>query len=283
MAQEGNGPASVGSVPAAADAAEAEGVELVRQLEACIARHPAEVAVIALDEAQVAARFRDGMPLLVPEMLGLDATWARRCALAVCEVLAGLGGRIEADEARGVAKEIIGRRIDLVRLVAGREERSLEGGGTGQVMTLIRWSCLAAAYRAYARRLSDLVEGEAWQGGYCPLCGSWPAMAELRGREGPRFLQCACCGTAWPFRRLCCPFCGNTDHRRLGFLYLDEDRGRYRADCCEACRRYLKTVRSPALGGIESAALEDARTTHLDAAAQGKGFQRGAPAFPWTR
>ena len=36
-----------------------------------------------------------------------------------------------------------------------------------------------------------------WSEGYCPLCGAWPALAEVRGIERSRYLRCGRCGAEW--------------------------------------------------------------------------------------
>ena len=37
-------------------------------------------------------------------------------------------------------------------------------------------------------------------GGYCPICGAWPLLGELRGVELSRFSRCAGCGAGWRAR-----------------------------------------------------------------------------------
>ena len=45
------------------------------------------------------------------------------------------------------------------------------------------------------RSVDDSSPEEAvWQQGYCPICGGWPLLAELRGIELAQYLRCAACG-----------------------------------------------------------------------------------------
>ena len=52
---------------------------------------------------------------------------------------------------------------------------------------------------------SSSPEEAVWQQGYCPICGGWPLLAELRGIELAQYLRCAACGSGWRSRRMFCP------------------------------------------------------------------------------
>src|SRR5437773_1994359 len=45
-----------------------------------------------------------------------------------------------------------------------------------------------------------------WNRGYCPACGSWPAMAEVV--DGHRTLRCSFCAAAWELAQYACIYCG---------------------------------------------------------------------------
>jgi len=64
------------------------------------------------------------------------------------------------------------------------------------------------------RRWASL-KSESWTAGYCPVCGAWPAFAELRGIECSRYFRCGCCGAGWQAHCLYCPYCGMNDHNEL--------------------------------------------------------------------
>jgi FdhE protein len=72
--------------------------------------------------------------------------------------------------------------------------------------------------------------------------------------------------------RLFCPFCGNRDHRVLGYFSAVGEEGRYRAATCDTCRGYVKMVTT--LGPLEAPQLlvADVATLHLDLAAADRGF-----------
>jgi FdhE protein len=136
-----------------------------------------------------------------------------------------------------------------------------------------------------AARSAALTDVDRWDRGYCPVCGSWPALAELVGAEKRRVLRCGRCGTAWSWLVLLCPYCGNDDHRTLGTLSEEassvptsstsgESRSKDRVDVCERCHGYVKSIATfhsvptPRLGA------EDAATVHLDVGAREAGYVR---------
>src|SRR5207247_2325597 len=49
---------------------------------------------------------------------------------------------------------------------------------------------------------------QAWSHGYCPACGSWPALAEVV--EGHRVLRCSFCAAGWELATYGCVYCGES-------------------------------------------------------------------------
>ena len=139
-----------------------------------------------------------------------------------------------------------------------------------------------------AQRLAAVAgaEGlEAWYRGFCPMCGSWPTLAELVGSERRRMLRCGRCGTGWSWIVLLCPYCGNDDHRTLGTLQESADdtpsapgepraAAGARVDTCERCHGYLKGITAFASYPAVRLAAEDLATLHLDIAATNAGYRR---------
>ncbi len=110
----------------------------------------------------------------------------------------------------------------------------------------------------------------------CPSCGGPPRYSRLARDEGRRFLWCDLCDIQWPFRRLTCAYCGNTQQTRLGYLSIEGD-AQHRIDVCEECRCYLRAVDERGLpeGQRVSFLIEDLGTMHLCAAAEGQGYRPG--------
>ena len=111
----------------------------------------------------------------------------------------------------------------------------------------------------------------AWTHGYCPACGSWPAMAELVG--GHRVLRCSFCASAWEVATGACVYC-----REQGEAFLaaapDEEREDRRIEVCSSCAGYLKTVDIASLSPFPLVAIGDMETMDLDAAAMERGYAR---------
>jgi FdhE protein len=124
---------------------------------------------------------------------------------------------------------------------------------------------------ALRRKLGDSLPAAAASGS-CPVCGSWPALAESRGLERLRRLRCGSCGSDWSSTWLHCIHCGESDHRRLGSLVPDSGGDSRRVDTCETCHGYVKTIAT--LTALDPAVVpyEDLATVDLDVAAIEHGF-----------
>jgi len=137
-----------------------------------------------------------------------------------------------------------------------------------------------------AVRCAALTDVDRWDRGYCPICGAWPALAELVGAEKRRVLRCGRCGIRWSWLVLLCPYCGNDDHRTLGTLVGSEDqpgvssptraerRSKDRVDVCERCHGYVKAIATFTSVPTVRLAAEDAATIHLDVGARDAGYTR---------
>ena len=113
-----------------------------------------------------------------------------------------------------------------------------------------------------------------WSHGYCPTCGSWPLLAELRSLDRTRRLRCGGCAGDWQFSLLCCPYCGESDHERLGTLVLDEKLTSFSVDTCSSCRGYVKSITTLQAIPPFDLLLRDLETLELDLAAADRGYTR---------
>jgi len=140
---------------------------------------------------------------------------------------------------------------------------------------------VAPLLRAYAEHLLPAIErvddgsptGAIWQRGYCPVCGAWPLLAELRGIELAQFLRCSACGSGWRSRRILCTYCGNDDFRDLRTLQ-PEGEMRFRMSVCERCKGYLKIGNAFDPPPAELVALDDLASIDLDVTAIERGYRR---------
>jgi FdhE protein len=143
------------------------------------------------------------------------------------------------------------------------------------IVFFLTQNVLSPFYQKCAENLRPQINYSLWLKGSCPVCGHKPLAAKLRKEEGLRLLQCSLCQTQWWFLRLKCAFCGNTDHEKLQYLYLEEDRGR-RVDVCDSCKKYIKTFDERVLGREVIPHIEEVATIHLDFAAKKEGYIPGA-------
>lgn len=113
-----------------------------------------------------------------------------------------------------------------------------------------------------------------WQLGYCPVCGAWPALVEMRGIQRERRMRCGCCGSDWLLPVLRCAFCGETDHRKLGLLLSEGEEQHLRVETCATCHGYLKSLTTLGALPFSALALKDMSTVAFDLAAQDRGYAR---------
>lgn len=110
--------------------------------------------------------------------------------------------------------------------------------------------------------------------GRCPVCDSLPLLAILRpeGDGGKRWLQCSFCLYEWPYRRVLCPWCGETNKDKLP-RYTAEECEYVRVEACDTCKHYLKsfdlTVNGHVIPMVDEIAL-----AALDVWAVEQGFRK---------
>jgi len=117
----------------------------------------------------------------------------------------------------------------------------------------------------------------------CPFCGGMPQLAILRtpapgagtpADGGQRHLQCACCLTVWPFRRILCPHCGEEDERKLGYFHAaDSAYPHVRLEVCATCNHYLKAIDLTTLG-LAVPLVDEIAASTLDIWAREQGLTK---------
>ena len=236
-----------------------------------------ETARISPSSKDVTAKLARGTPLLRGESLTVDTASLRRRWLTVCRaVKRHQGGEVPTAIIKAADHGTLDPAELLAEVVAGRPAAVLERAqALGVDASLLATALRLAALPHMARLAIDferLWRRAGWPHGYCPVCGSWPLLGEFRGLEQTQFLRCALCATSWEFPRLCCPFCGTSDHRQLAYIHAGGEQDRYRAATCDACHGYLKTVSTLAALSLPLLLVEDLATLHLDFAAADRGF-----------
>jgi len=269
---------------------------------------------IDLTSAAAEAAIRDGTPLAAVGALAVDpaeiAEELRRVATDLAET-AELGSAAYA-----TARRLSEGTIDVAPVLQaafsgddGTIERNAYrlGLDAPAFAQLLQLAVQPALWQA-VDQLSVLTDIDRWDRGYCPVCGAWPALAELVGPERRRVLRCTRCGVGWSWLVLLCPYCGNDDHRTLGVLAeyagsaerhpaqpaapneeADVEAGAggahgskatggrtlgVRVDVCERCHGYVKAIDTFNSHPAVRLLAEDAATVHLDVAANEAGYKR---------
>jgi FdhE protein len=160
-------------------------------------------------------------------------------------------------------------RIEELAAISGSDAAALQA-----VIALLPVPFLHACNRRWAAAISP-----GWVEGYCPVCASWPAFAEVRGIERNRYYRCGRCGSEWHARALNCPYCAMSDHDELTALVPEQNNSNAVGsnnviEACQGCRGYVKTFTR--LQGCSPGAvmLEDLASVDLDVAAVENGFAR---------
>ncbi|HEY9429642.1 MAG TPA: formate dehydrogenase accessory protein FdhE [Gemmatimonadaceae bacterium] len=198
--------------------------------------------------------------------------------------VARLDARRASDLVHGLAEQVgilAAEEIEPTRLIRAAIERddaivariAERVGASHDSLTVIAQLCAMPLLHAAARKLDPGVPA-VWQRGYCPVCGAWPSLVEMRGIERERRLRCGCCAADWRLPVLRCAFCGELDHHLLGSLIQEGDEQRRRVETCESCHGYLKVVTTLGALPTRTLALQDLATVPLDLVAQERGYER---------
>ncbi len=137
------------------------------------------------------------------------------------------------------------------------------------VMQAILWPWLSLK----AASLAGELDHDNWRRGYCPMCGGKPDFTFLSEKDGSRWLSCFRCDSEWLFQRLECPYCGNTDQRKLSF-FADDTAG-YRVYVCRKCETYLNAIDLRSCAGEVLIPLEKVKSFNLSCLYQEQGFRPG--------
>lgn len=237
---------------------------------------------LSLPPRYLAAKLRRGVPALSGEPIPLPNALLKSSLLQFCHHLAAGGA---GEPATHMAAAIDSGRLDVGSLLTAclaREHELVRTGITHLGLAPdLAWlvSELAVGPVAHALQrtlfasppdpLADALA--AWDQGYCPACGSWPALAEVVDRH--RLLRCAFCAATWERTRYACIYC---DEAGEAFVTAAPDRARddRRIELCSACGAYLKAVDAPQLSPFPLVAIADMETMDLDVAAMEHRYGR---------
>jgi FdhE protein len=156
---------------------------------------------------------------------------------------------------------------DEIKELAGK--RDVDTGALASVAHLAAFPLLQLCGRLLENRVPPH-----WHHGYCPVCAAWPILAERRGLDRSRRLRCGRCAAEWEVQWLCCIYCGEREHDRLGSFQPDDRGEMLKVETCATCRGYLKSIAS--LQGFPAfeLLLQDLETVEFDLVALDRGYSR---------
>ena len=204
-----------------------------------------------------------GQPALSGHPPGLDAETVRDALNEIADAVAA---------AAPDRRDRIDSALDALgcgdgSLVSRREALAMQDAPARELYLL----ALNPFYEKFASQVVGSIEELDWQYGYCPVCGERASIAKYDRTIGTRFLQCSLCRTQWTRHRVQCAFCDNRDADTLGYLSAENDNA-HRADVCDACHRYIKTVEERALGKDAILHVEELAMASCDREAIARGY-----------
>jgi FdhE protein len=238
---------------------------------------------LSLPPKYLAAKLARGVPVLAREPIPLPVPVFKPTLLGLCDALADGGA---GDAATHIHEAIDGGGIEpgsLLTASLSRDQRAIRTGAVHRGLSPdLVWLIAELAVSPFAHILQrtlfagaiaeELKTGlDAWHRGYCPACGSWPAVAEVVG--GHRTLRCSFCSSAWELRTYACIYCEESGEPFVTAA-PNEERTDRRIEVCASCGGYLKTVDLPDLSPFPLLSISDIETTDLDVAAMEHGYAR---------
>jgi FdhE protein len=238
---------------------------------------------LSLPPKYLAAKLTRGVPALAGEPIPLPVPVLTPVLLQLCEALARGGA---GDAATHIRQALESGKLEAGSLLTAslhRDQGALRTGAVHRGLSPdLMWLIAELAVSPFAHALQRMLFGavaagelrealDAWNHGYCPACGSWPAVGEVAA--GHRTLRCSFCSCAWELNTYACIYCENSGE---GFVTAapDAERKDRRIEVCSGCGGYLKTIDLPELSPFPLLSISDIETTDLDVAAMEHGYAR---------
>ena len=239
---------------------------------------------LSLPPKYLSAKLARGVPALSAEPIPLPVPILKPFLLRLCQELESGGA---GESAAHISAAIEQSRLDAGSLLGAslaRDHRSILTGAShmGLAPDLV-WLVAELTVSPFAHALQRAVlprpdaggrfsfDLEDWTRGYCPVCGSWPALGEVLG--GQRILRCSFCSAGWAPVATGCAYCAmsGSDFESASTGPAPHDR---HLELCRGCSGYLKTVEVANLSPFPLLAISDLETMDLDLIAIEQGFRR---------
>jgi len=242
---------------------------------------------LSLPPKYLAAKLARGVPALSGEPIPLPVPVLTPTLIRLCEELAAGGAGETAEHIKAALVETRMEAGSLLSASLARDQQTIRVGAAhrGLAPDLV-WLVAELAVSPFAYALQEaLFSGtgdsalgaalSAWSHGYCPACGSWPAIAEVV--TGRRALRCSFCCFAWDTGSHGCVYCGEAGDKFItpsSDAAVVESRKHRRVEICNTCRSYMKAVDVHDLSPFPLVAIADLETMDLDVAAIERGYSR---------
>jgi FdhE protein len=248
---------------------------------------------LSLPPRYLAAKLGRGVPVLAGEPIPLPVAALRPVLVRLCEELSAGGAGQAADNIKAAILETRIQAGSLLAASLARDQAAIRTGANHRGLAAdLLWLVAELAVSPFAHALQRAllspetagvpsvrrdaagtlgVALSGWTHGFCPACGSWPALAEVASSH--RVLRCSFCAFAWELPVYACVYCGEAGERFVTAA-PNEDRKDRRLEACGACSSYMKTVDVAELSPFPLLAIADLETMNLDMAAMERGYAR---------
>jgi FdhE protein len=238
---------------------------------------------LSLPPRYLAAKLARGVPAIAAEPIPVPLPVLVPALLGICAVLSEGGAGEAADHVGDVLRDGSMDPASLLTASLARDQQAIRSGAEHRGLSPdLLWLVaeLAVSPFAYALQQAVIVPAadptlagalDRWTPGFCPACGSWPALAEVLSSR--MVLRCSFCAFAWTLPAGACTYCGER-HPACRMLVPDEQRGDRRVQVCDGCRSYLKAVVVSGLSPFPLLAIADLETMDLDVVAMEGGYRR---------
>jgi FdhE protein len=246
---------------------------------------------LSLPPRYIAAKLGRGIPVLYGEPIPLPLNMLTLTARDFCDRLATGGA---GESAQAVAHALEMHTIDpaaLLSAVFGRDQQRVRMMAAQRdlvpdLVWLVAELALAPFVHLLQVRIMDSsadanpVTGarKTWDRGFCPVCGSWPAVIEAIG--GAHVLRCSFCAAGWQLSSYRCLYCDHDGELFITAAPNPEQPGR-RVQACGKCGAYVKVLELVAPTRFPMVAIEDLASMDLDMAAIERKYVR--PPLPEIR
>ena len=152
--------------------------------------------------------YAQGSPILATTEFRLDQTLFRESVASVLPAMKRgfpkVVDQLDAVQAALLIEDGMSPEI-LDALASGNKMNTQTVAGKLNVDSQILETAMVQILKPFAQQRSQslptLPETLQWAKGYCPICGSWPELSFLEGKEGFRWLRCSLCGHEWKYLR----------------------------------------------------------------------------------